>query len=153
MNRATLSPTIATEMIKSGLAWNYFYYTLLGGSILEFIVGGSLFWGENAARFRANTRRSPSSGGGSRTTEATKSFVTWLMALWLFIYMGVEGMFASGFPVWMAADDTAHNSVSGGLDRRLHGSGARRSAVRVGSHPHGVLGRSYYRSCASGICK
>ncbi|KAI9036493.1 uncharacterized protein KD926_001774 [Aspergillus affinis] len=28
--RATLSPTIATEMIKADLRWNFFYYTLLG---------------------------------------------------------------------------------------------------------------------------
>lgn len=88
---ATLSPLIATQMIKSGLRWNFFYYTLLGGSVLELLAGSTLFWKENAASFRAKNRRSPDSTGGSRTTEAMKSPITWLIAVWLFVYMGVEG--------------------------------------------------------------
>ncbi|KAL4772356.1 MFS general substrate transporter [Aspergillus nidulans var. acristatus] len=87
---ATLSPTIATQMIKSGLRWNHFYYTLLGGSVLELTTSAVLFWGENAASFREKTRRSPGSSGGNRTTEAMKSRVTWLIAIWLFMYMGAE---------------------------------------------------------------
>ncbi|KAL3436140.1 MFS general substrate transporter [Aspergillus tetrazonus] len=87
---ATLSPTIATQMIKSGLHWNHFYYTLLGGSVLELTTSAVLFWGENAASFREKTRRSADSSGGNRTTEAMKSRVTWMIAFWLFIYMGAE---------------------------------------------------------------
>lgn len=89
---ATLSPTIATQMIRAGLHWNYFYYTLFGGSVLELVASVAMFWHENAASFRINTRKGPDGGGGgNRTTEAMKSRVTWLMAVWLFIYMGVEG--------------------------------------------------------------
>ncbi|KAF4271056.1 hypothetical protein KXV70_004715 [Aspergillus fumigatus] len=87
---ATLSPTIATQMIKSGLHWNYFYYTLLGGSVLELLTSVATFWQENAVSYRAKNRRSPDSSGGSRTTEAMKSPITWLIASWLFVYMGVE---------------------------------------------------------------
>ncbi|KAG2002088.1 hypothetical protein GB937_009753 [Aspergillus fischeri] len=87
---ATLSPTIATQMIKSGLRWNYFYYTLLGGSVLELLTSVATFWKENAVSYRAKNRRSPDSSGGSRTTEAMKSPITWLIAIWLFVYMGVE---------------------------------------------------------------
>ncbi|KAF7171051.1 hypothetical protein CNMCM5623_003518 [Aspergillus felis] len=87
---ATLSPTIATQMIKSGLRWNYFYYTLLGGSVLELLASVAMFWKENADSFRAKNRRGPDSSGGSRTTEAMKSPITWLIAVWLFVYMGVE---------------------------------------------------------------
>ncbi|KAH2981446.1 hypothetical protein KXW58_001933 [Aspergillus fumigatus] len=87
---ATLSPTIATQMIKSGLHWNYFYYTLLGGSVLELLTSVATFWQENAISYRAKNRRSPDSSGGSRTTEAMKSPITWLIASWLFVYMGVE---------------------------------------------------------------
>lgn len=89
--RATLSPTIATQMIKSGLHWNYFYYTLLGGSVLELLTSVATFWQENAVSYRAKNRGSPDSSGGSRTTEAMKSPITWLIASWLFVYMGVEG--------------------------------------------------------------
>ncbi|GIK04386.1 hypothetical protein Aspvir_008469 [Aspergillus viridinutans] len=87
---ATLSPTIATQMIKSGLRWNYFYYTLLGGSVLELLTSVAMFWKENADSFGAKNRKSPESSGGSRTTEAMKSPITWLIAIWLFVYMGVE---------------------------------------------------------------
>ncbi|KAL4812199.1 major facilitator superfamily domain-containing protein [Aspergillus spinulosporus] len=78
LGMATLSPTIATQMIKSGLHWRHFYYTLLGGSVLELTTSAK------------KTRRSPDSSGGNRTTEAMKSRVTWLIAIWLFIYMGAE---------------------------------------------------------------
>ncbi|GIJ91829.1 hypothetical protein Asppvi_010804 [Aspergillus pseudoviridinutans] len=87
---ATLSPTIATQMIKSGLRWNYFYYTLLGGSALELLASVAMFWKENADSFRVKNCRSPDSSSGSRTTEAMKSPITWLIAVWLFVYMGVE---------------------------------------------------------------
>lgn len=78
-------------MIKSGLRWNYFYYTLLGASVLDLMVSSALFWKENAASYRAKNHRGTDSGGGSRTTEAMKSPITWLIAVWLFVYMGVEG--------------------------------------------------------------
>ncbi|KAL4984489.1 MFS general substrate transporter [Aspergillus falconensis] len=87
---ATLSPTIATQMIKSGLRWNYFYYTLLGGSVVELMTSAVMFWKENAVSFRDKNRRSPDSSGGNRTTEAMKSPITWLIAIWLFMYMGAE---------------------------------------------------------------
>ncbi|KAF5864203.1 hypothetical protein ETB97_008409 [Aspergillus alliaceus] len=88
---ATLSPTIATQMIKSGLRWNYFYYTLLGGSALELVASVAMFWQENAENFRINNAKSPNdTSGGNRTVEAMKSSTTWLLATWLFIYMGVE---------------------------------------------------------------
>ncbi|GLA69376.1 hypothetical protein AtubIFM55763_009328 [Aspergillus tubingensis] len=87
---ATISPLVGTQMIKSGLRWNYFYYTLLGASVLDLMVSSTLFWKENAASYRAKNHRSSDSGGGSRTTEAMKSPITWLIAVWLFVYMGVE---------------------------------------------------------------
>jgi fucose permease len=95
--RATLSPLIATEMIKSGLRWNLFYFTLLGGSVLELMASTIMFWKENADSFRDRNRRSPDSAGGSRTTEAMKNPITWLIAVWLFVYMGVEGALPSLF--------------------------------------------------------
>lgn len=82
-------------MIKSGLRWNYFYYILLGGSVLELLASVAMFWKEDAVSFRAKNRRSADSTGGSRTTEAMKSPITWLIAVWLFVYMGVEGAFLS----------------------------------------------------------
>ncbi|KAK2746720.1 hypothetical protein FQN55_005447 [Onygenales sp. PD_40] len=87
---ATVSPTIATGMINAGLDWWLFYYTLVGGSALELVGSVAMFWQENAERFRENNRKTPGSAGGTRTTEAVKNRVTWVTALFLFVYMGVE---------------------------------------------------------------
>jgi len=85
-----VSPAIATAMIDHGLKWSTFYFTLIGGSAMELTTSGLLFWPENGDRFRTNNPRT-SSSGHSRTTEAIKNRVTWVLALFLFAYMGVEG--------------------------------------------------------------
>ncbi|KAL4740003.1 major facilitator superfamily domain-containing protein [Aspergillus similis] len=87
---ATLSPAIATAMIDHGLKWSTFYLTLVGGSALELITCGPLFWPENGERFRINNPRVSGSTRDSRTTEAIKNRVTWILAFFLFAYMGVE---------------------------------------------------------------
>ncbi|KAL4758641.1 major facilitator superfamily domain-containing protein [Aspergillus foveolatus] len=87
---ATISPAIATAMIDHGLKWSTFYLTLVGGSALELITCGPLFWPENGEQFRINNPRVSSSTTDSRTTEAIKNRVTWILAFFLFAYMGVE---------------------------------------------------------------
>ncbi|KAL2871475.1 MFS transporter [Aspergillus lucknowensis] len=87
---ATVSPAIATAMVDHGLDWYTFYFTLVGGAGLELVSSSLLFWPENAARFRANNPRTSGSTRDSRTTEAVKSQVTWVLAFFLFAYMGVE---------------------------------------------------------------
>jgi hypothetical protein len=78
-------------MIDHGLKWSMFYYALVGSSALELVSSGFLFWPENAERFRVNNPRTPGSTGDSRTTEALKSRITWVLAFFIFAYMGVEG--------------------------------------------------------------
>ncbi|KAL3473515.1 major facilitator superfamily domain-containing protein [Aspergillus californicus] len=87
---ATVSPAVATAMIDHGLKWSTFYFTLVGGSAMELVSSGLLFWPENAQRFRANNTKTPGGTQDSRTKEAVKSPVTWILALFLFAYMGVE---------------------------------------------------------------
>ena len=79
-------------MIQNGLKWWQFYYTLVGASVLELLANGVLFWPENGARFRAANQKSGDGGKGQgRTVGALKSKVVWILAAFLFIYMGVEG--------------------------------------------------------------
>ncbi|KAL4772711.1 major facilitator superfamily domain-containing protein [Aspergillus nidulans var. acristatus] len=82
--------SIATAMIDHGLKWSTFYLTLVGGSALELITCGPLFWPENGEQFRINNPRVSGSTRDSRTTEAIKNRVTWILAFFLFAYMGVE---------------------------------------------------------------
>lgn len=87
---ATLSPLIATNMIHKHIHWNYFYWTLAGGSAIELITGAFAFWKEDAAQFRLHNKKSGDAAEGSRTVQAAKNRVTWIMAIFLFTYMGVE---------------------------------------------------------------
>ncbi|KAI9372289.1 major facilitator superfamily domain-containing protein [Aspergillus egyptiacus] len=87
---ATVSPAIATAMIDHGLKWSTFYFTLVGGASLELISSGILFWPENSRRFRINNPKIPGARQNSRTVEAVKTRVTWILAFFLFAYMGVE---------------------------------------------------------------
>ncbi|KAL4782724.1 major facilitator superfamily domain-containing protein [Aspergillus varians] len=87
---ATVSPAIATAMVDRGLKWSTFYFTLVGGSALELVASVLLFWPENAERFRHNNPKTSGSTRDSRTTEAIKNRVTWVLAFFLFAYMGVE---------------------------------------------------------------
>ena len=86
---ATISPTIATSMIGAGIGWWKFYWTLVGAAALEFACA-AFFWSEDAQQFRLNNPKSESNGK-SRTREAITNKVTLMIALFLFVYMGVEG--------------------------------------------------------------
>ena len=82
---------MANQMTNAGISWSFFYYTLAAGAALELVGGTVLFWGENAATFRANNAKT-NEAKGNRTVEALKSRTTLLMAVFLFVYMGVEGL-------------------------------------------------------------
>jgi fucose permease len=106
-------------MIDHGLKWYTFYYTLVGGAVVELVSCSLLFWPENAARFRANTPKLPGSGKDSRTMEAVKSKVTWVLAFFLFAYMGVEGALSPSNELTYT-DLTGLCSINWWLDRRVH---------------------------------
>ncbi|RYP57045.1 hypothetical protein DL769_009733 [Monosporascus sp. CRB-8-3] len=85
---ATISPTVATNIIGAGLGWWTFYWTLVGAAALE-LACAAFFWAEDAQQFRIKNPKT-SSTGKSRTSEAIRNKVTWMIALFLFVYMGVE---------------------------------------------------------------
>ncbi|KAL4958176.1 MFS general substrate transporter [Aspergillus filifer] len=82
-----LGPAIETAMVDHGLEWSTSHYTLGGGSALELVTSGLLFWPENVEQLRLNT----GSTSHSRTTEAVKSRVTWVLALFLLVWRVGEG--------------------------------------------------------------
>lgn len=114
---AAVSPTIATEMIGAGLGWWNFYWTLVGAAALE-LACASLFWAEDAQQFRIKNPKS-SSSGKSRTSEAISNKVTWMIALFLFVYMGVEGELLSHNDARDCQTDP-WSSLHWRMDCRLH---------------------------------
>ena len=91
---ATIAPTIATTLItKAGLGWYYWYYIMVACAALEVATSIYAFWGKTGAVYREEHPRT-SDAGGSRLKEATlkrpAARVTWLSAMFLKAYVGVE---------------------------------------------------------------
>ncbi|KAJ4367420.1 hypothetical protein N0V83_007002 [Neocucurbitaria cava] len=92
---AVLAPLIATTMITKGnkLPWYYFYYVMIAMAVIELVASTTAFWGATAAVFRAANPRT-SDTKDNRMKEALIRLpyarVTWLCALFLLGYVGVE---------------------------------------------------------------
>ncbi|TKA33749.1 hypothetical protein B0A50_00585 [Salinomyces thailandicus] len=91
---ATVAPTIATTMIaEGGLPWYYWYYCMIGFAFIEACTSLHAFWGATGAVFRAAHPRTTNESG-SRLKEACLKLpaarVTWLGALFLLGYVGIE---------------------------------------------------------------
>lgn len=89
---ATIAPLVATTMItKGGLHWYTFYYVMVGLASIELVTSTLGFWTATAAEYRA---RHPSTSEDSRFKEALVKMpaarVSWICALFLFGYVGVE---------------------------------------------------------------
>ncbi|KAI8964506.1 MFS general substrate transporter [Daldinia sp. FL1419] len=91
---AVLSPLIATTMItKSNLPWYAFYYLMIGMASLEVIASVGCFWKATGREYRESlTKHSESSQGGLKEALFQKpaARVTWLCALFLLGYVGLE---------------------------------------------------------------
>lgn len=86
----TLSPLIATSMIvKAHLHWYTFYYLMIGAAVIELAFALTVFWAETGKKYRdANPRTTGKQGG--RTIEALRNKVTWICAVFLLVYVGIE---------------------------------------------------------------
>ncbi|KAJ5786975.1 Major facilitator superfamily domain general substrate transporter [Penicillium paradoxum] len=92
---AVMSPLVATSMItKGGLSWYYFYYVMVGCAVIELGLSSACFWKSIAADFRASNALSAHDDkkGGLRVALFARpaARVTWLCALFLLGYVGVE---------------------------------------------------------------
>ncbi|KAH9219983.1 MFS transporter [Leptodontidium sp. 2 PMI_412] len=88
---ATISPLIATAMVTKGnLQWYMFYYIMLGVAVLELILCAWFFRSATGAAHRAAHPTNNDKTGMSRTREALKNPITWICALFLLFYVGVE---------------------------------------------------------------
>ncbi|KAI0120818.1 MFS general substrate transporter [Hypoxylon sp. NC0597] len=91
---AVLSPLIATTMItKANLPWYSFYYLMIGMAALEVVVSVSCFWTATGREYRESLSKHPDSSKGSLKEALFKrpgARVTWLCALFLLGYVGLE---------------------------------------------------------------
>ncbi|TVY26956.1 Bypass of stop codon protein [Lachnellula hyalina] len=89
---ATVSPLIATGMFSGGgLPWYSFFYVMIGGSAIELLSSATAFWKQTGVVYRTENPSVTSDKSG-RTREALKNKVTWIFALFIFGYVGAEGL-------------------------------------------------------------
>lgn len=92
---AVLAPLIATTMVTRGdkLPWYTFYYVMVGMAVLELGTSMAAFWRETGAKYRAANPRTTDTKD-NRMKEALlrlpQARVTWLCALFLLGYVGIE---------------------------------------------------------------
>lgn len=104
---AVLSPLIATSMItKLGTPWYAFYYIMIGLAVIELVASTACFWKATAAHYKA-TLAAHDTGTESRGTLREALFkrpsarVTWLSALFLLGYVGIEVALGGWIVVFM----------------------------------------------------
>jgi fucose permease len=105
---AAISPLIATSMVtKAHLLWYNFYYLMVcrfncprflspnlplqvGVAVVELVLSVATFRNATGAVYRAKNPGTHSKEGHSRTREALRNKITWLCAVFLLFYVGVE---------------------------------------------------------------
>ncbi|KAE8131080.1 cytochrome P450 [Aspergillus pseudotamarii] len=104
---ATVSPLIATTLItKAGWEWNSFYYLLTGAAVLELVNATSAFWTETGSKYRQDNPSTPGRDGGGSPNQTRLSLtyrVTWICAIFLFLYGGVEVAIGGWIVVFMTS--------------------------------------------------
>ncbi|KOC17060.1 bypass of stop codon protein [Aspergillus flavus AF70] len=95
---AVISPLVATNMItKAKVPWYYFYFFMIGISVIEAVVCPTAFWRFTGAAFRQSHEQSDEESGdeaknGLRDALFTRpaARVSWLSSFVLLFYVGVE---------------------------------------------------------------
>ena len=117
---ATISPLIVTSMVtKYHLGWWKFFYLMDALLAAELLACTLAFWEETGKKYR-NTTRDEEGEQTGMFRKALKRRTTWIIALFLLIYMGAEGQY---FVRGTSAPANAFRSINWRLDRDLHVKG------------------------------
>ncbi|KAH8594918.1 MFS transporter-like protein [Bisporella sp. PMI_857] len=110
---ATISPLIATAMFtKGGLPWYSFYYLMVASSFVELVTSASAFWAQTGHVYLLENPRDPSSDTG-RARQALKNKLTWILALFVFAYVGAEVALGGWIVTFMIKERSASSFDSG----------------------------------------
>lgn len=99
----TVAPLLASAMItKLGMKWYTYYYIMVALSILELVFATCSFWTATAAAYRKRHKLDAEGGRQPTTTAALlRTPIPWLVALFLFGYVGVEVSLGGWIPTFM----------------------------------------------------
>lgn len=86
---ATISPLISTSMItKANLGWWTFFYPMAALAAIEIVTGTLAFWSETGTKYADVNRADGEKKGMTRL--ALRQKVTWICAMFLLCYVGLE---------------------------------------------------------------
>ncbi|ELR05809.1 hypothetical protein GMDG_01886 [Pseudogymnoascus destructans 20631-21] len=120
-----IGPLISTAMVtKGGLHWYTWYYVMVGFAVLEILLGYYAFRSATGSVYRAKHPVSTTGPPESRTREALKSKITWLVAVFLLAYMRqgepfASGIVATGFWLGLTAGRVVLGFVTGRIGEKL----------------------------------
>lgn len=87
---ALITPLIAKAMVQTyGQPFWNFYYIMFGMNVLELILGVYAFWTATGDAHRAKLAKENQNTGG-RMKGAISHTVTWMVSIFLFIYVATE---------------------------------------------------------------
>lgn len=114
---AIISPLVATAMISAGIQWSYFYFVLLGVSVVAGLAVLIVFHGETAQKYQLENPPQVGADGksSSRLSEALKNKYTLIVSLFLFCYMGAEVGVGSWTVAFMVRYKHGDESKMGGV--------------------------------------
>ncbi|KAJ5990162.1 hypothetical protein N7499_010689 [Penicillium canescens] len=101
---ATVSPLVATSLItKAGWEWYAYYYLMTGAAAIALVYAASAFWAETGERYQLENPSIPGRQGGafSQTRISLTYNVTWICAVFLFLYGGIEVAIGGWIVVFM----------------------------------------------------
>ncbi|KAM0666364.1 hypothetical protein ACQRIU_004219 [Beauveria bassiana] len=99
---ATISPLIASAMVTKGhLQWYTFYYVMIGMVGCEFALGMRAFWSHDGASYRRRLAYDNEGKERITTRHVLKQPLTWVVAVFLFGYVGVEVSLGGWIPTFM----------------------------------------------------
>ncbi|KAF2123017.1 major facilitator superfamily domain-containing protein [Lophiotrema nucula] len=111
---ALLSPLVATALItRAGWPWYAYYYILLGGAVIELVTSVAAFWKAGGTAYREGNPRT-AAVKESRLKESLSSRVTWVAAVFLLGYVGVE-VALGGWIVTFMMRERAGNTFASGM--------------------------------------
>ncbi|KHN97827.1 Major facilitator superfamily domain, general substrate transporter [Metarhizium album ARSEF 1941] len=110
---ATVSPIISSTMVaKLKMPWYSFYYIFILVVCVELAFGLWAFWGATGAAHRERLRQG-GSDEGARTATVLREPVTWLVAIFLLLYAGVEVSLGGWIPTFMMEERHADGLLAG----------------------------------------
>lgn len=145
---ATISPLISTTMITKGnLGWWTFFYPMSGLAAIEIVTGSTAFWSETGAKYTDVNRANGEEKGMTR--QSLKQKVTWICAIFLLCYVGLEGQSCLSHISFISLGLLLIGSYSiiGWLDRQLHDSCPKRRALLLRYDCYRLLARYHRWSC------